>query len=99
MAVRYPVQETEIVGDNTRTGPEMSEQPGLELFDEIWQQVERDHGGITNFGIERVALAKGHSVRYTGLARVLDAFGDKQRVDIDPESARAVVARGGDDDA
>src|SRR5450432_2459128 len=95
----FPVVHAPTVGDDSGAGLELPEELGPQPQVDGGQQVESDHGGVVNVGIEQIVFFELHQGFDARLAGVFAGFLDKFGIDVDAHSARAVILGGGDDDA
>src|SRR4051812_48442271 len=72
---------------------------GLQLADQVGQQVQRHHARFREIGEQDVALDEFHTVGDSCVARVFARDLHQLAVELDAKPARTVLASGGDDDA
>ena len=75
------------------------QQDGAKADIETGEEVEGDDRGGGEVDVEQAGLEEPDAVADVGAAKVVVAFLDAQRVDVDADAAGAEVFGGGDDDA
>ncbi len=93
-----PFAHLEGIADDARAWLAFREDSGTQPHIERVQQVKRDHRGIPDFRGEDVRIPKLHQRLDAGASSASTGLSEPLRIDIDPDSARAVLARRGDDD-
>jgi hypothetical protein len=84
------------VRDDAGAGLEVGEQPGLELVHQVGQKVQRNDRGRAVICGKHISLAERDAFSHARLPCVGLAFRHQLGIDLDAESAGAVIARGGD---
>lgn len=96
--VRLPLAERELMRDDARAGPQR-DKPRSQLFHHAGADVQRNHRGLREVGLEEVALDGLHAIRHaTGRGRVArEAY--QIGFELDADGTRAEVLRRMDRDA
>ncbi len=98
-AVRLPLPHVEVVGDDPRTRPQLTEELGAEPEVEVLEEVERDDRRRAQVGLEEVALDEADPVVDAGPARVPPRDPDQGVLELDADPVGSVSGRRHDRDA
>ncbi len=82
--------------DDARAGLQFVHELRLELQVQRRQEVERYDAGRRQIRLEEVAFDDLHAILDAGLLDVLTRLRDALRIDVDPDTARAIRLRRGD---
>ena len=85
--------------DDTGPGPQLALQLRHQLLIEPCEQEQRDDGRLADVGLEQVLLNEPDAIADAGLRQVVVRFPDANGIDLDADSARAVLCGGANRDA
>ena len=97
-ALGLPVPHVVVVRDDPGAGLQVPQQLGAEPEVHRGQEIQGDHGGLPDVGVEDVALDEAHAVGHASLPRVLVSLPDPPGIDVDARAPGAKSLGGGDDD-
>src|SRR5690606_34482002 len=97
-ALRMPISHIVVVGNHPGAWSQLAQQPATQPQVDLRHQIERNHRGLAEVGVEQVLLDDLHAIGHAGLTCVLVGFSDPLGIDVDAHATRATF-RCGDDDA